>query len=125
MLITGACPDRYRVTGRPSYRSPGPDRCAGHLCRPPGASSALTRSPGEGRPASRQRANGAITGTPAAYLTGPRRPEYAGRHQGAPRSRLLHRKERSMSNELLMIMTSNGTLGDCGGPTGVWVEEVC
>jgi hypothetical protein len=30
-----------------------------------------------------------------------------------------------MSNELLMIMTSNGTLGDSGRPTGVWVEEVC
>ncbi len=30
-----------------------------------------------------------------------------------------------MPNELLMIMTSNGTLGDSGRPTGVWVEEVC
>jgi putative intracellular protease/amidase len=30
-----------------------------------------------------------------------------------------------MSNELLMIMTSNGALGDSGRPTGVWVEEVC
>ena len=30
-----------------------------------------------------------------------------------------------MSNELLMIMTSNGTLGDSGRPTGVWAEEVC
>jgi putative intracellular protease/amidase len=33
--------------------------------------------------------------------------------------------ERSMSNELLMIMTSHGTLGDSGRPTGVWAEEVC
>jgi len=30
-----------------------------------------------------------------------------------------------MPDELLMIMTSNGTLGDSGRPTGVWVEEVC
>jgi putative intracellular protease/amidase len=30
-----------------------------------------------------------------------------------------------MSNELLMIMTSHGTLGDSGRPTGVWAEEVC
>ena len=30
-----------------------------------------------------------------------------------------------MSHELLMIMTSNGILGDSGRPTGVWVEEVC
>jgi len=30
-----------------------------------------------------------------------------------------------MPDELLMIMTSNGTLGDSGPPTGVWVAEVC
>jgi putative intracellular protease/amidase len=30
-----------------------------------------------------------------------------------------------MTNELLMIMTSNGILGESGRPTGVWVEEVC
>jgi putative intracellular protease/amidase len=30
-----------------------------------------------------------------------------------------------MSNELLMIVTSNGTLGDSGLPTGAWLEEVC
>jgi putative intracellular protease/amidase len=30
-----------------------------------------------------------------------------------------------MPHELLMIMTSNGTLGDSGRATGVWVEEVC
>ena len=30
-----------------------------------------------------------------------------------------------MSSELLMIVTSNGTLGDSGLPTGAWLEEVC
>jgi putative intracellular protease/amidase len=30
-----------------------------------------------------------------------------------------------MSNELLMIVTSNGTLGDSDLPTGAWLEEVC
>lgn len=30
-----------------------------------------------------------------------------------------------MGNELLMIVTSNGTLGDSGLPTGAWLEEVC
>ncbi|HEX6527407.1 MAG TPA: type 1 glutamine amidotransferase domain-containing protein [Streptosporangiaceae bacterium] len=30
-----------------------------------------------------------------------------------------------MSSELLMIVTSNGTLGDSGMPTGAWLEEVC
>jgi putative intracellular protease/amidase len=30
-----------------------------------------------------------------------------------------------MSNELLMIVTSHGTLGDSGLPTGAWLEEVC
>jgi len=30
-----------------------------------------------------------------------------------------------MPDELLMIMTSNGTFGDSGRLTGVWVEEVC
>jgi putative intracellular protease/amidase len=30
-----------------------------------------------------------------------------------------------MGSELLMIVTSNGTLGNSGLPTGVWLEEVC
>jgi putative intracellular protease/amidase len=30
-----------------------------------------------------------------------------------------------MRSELLMIVTSNGTLGDSGLPTGAWLEEVC
>jgi putative intracellular protease/amidase len=30
-----------------------------------------------------------------------------------------------MSSELLMIVTSNGTLGNSGLPTGAWLEEVC
>ena len=30
-----------------------------------------------------------------------------------------------MSSELLMIVTSNGTLGYSGLPTGAWLEEVC
>jgi putative intracellular protease/amidase len=30
-----------------------------------------------------------------------------------------------MSSELLMIVTSHGTLGDSGLPTGAWLEEVC
>lgn len=30
-----------------------------------------------------------------------------------------------MNIELLMIVTSHGTLGDSGVPTGAWLEEVC
>lgn len=30
-----------------------------------------------------------------------------------------------MSNELLMIVTSHGALGDSGLPTGAWLEEMC
>jgi putative intracellular protease/amidase len=30
-----------------------------------------------------------------------------------------------MTSELLMIVTSNGILGDSGLPTGAWLEEIC